>query len=107
MREGERSINEGCVRRLEIAVEKLEKVARSYENTRESNRVLADTTADPPDTPNAFRVDINTTRQLDLLICMDSNSKHINFRKLWTIQNSERKHPDPAPHPYQCWHKRH
>ena len=29
-------------------------------------------------------------KEVDLLICMDSNSKHINFRKLWTLRNSKR-----------------
>ena len=30
-------------------------------------------------------------KETDLLICMDSNFKYINYRKLWTINKSERK----------------
>ena len=33
----------------------------------------------------------NSTKEIDLLICKDSNFRHIDYRKLWTIKNSERR----------------
>ena len=30
-------------------------------------------------------------RNIDTLFCMDSNSKHIRFKKLWTVKNSARR----------------
>ena len=33
----------------------------------------------------------NSAKEIDLLICKDSNFRHIDYRKLWTIKNSERR----------------
>ena len=35
------------------------------------------------------RVNNPREKERDILMCMDSNSRHIKFRKLWTVRNSE------------------
>ena len=37
------------------------------------------------------KTDFNENLAADLMICIDSNRKYINFRKLWTINGTERK----------------
>ena len=40
---------------------------------------------------NAAHTDPEIGREIDLLIFFDSNRRSVDFRKLWTINNSERK----------------
>ena len=66
---------EEIIKNLETIVTRLEGVDKHYSPVIPRNEVD----------------DHSIEKERDLLICMDSNSKYINFRKLWTTRNSERK----------------
>lgn len=88
-KEEENTNTRNDIARLENDVKNIETLVRNYSKQRNS---FPTTTTDI----HAFNnIPLDETqnfgeKEVDLLICMDSNSKYINFRKLWTLRNSKR-----------------
>ena len=73
--------------KLESDIAKLKAVIESVKNT-----VKHEPSGGGSDPSNRQNTDNNTRRgikDLDILFCMDSNRRFIDFRKLWTIKGSQ------------------
>ena len=85
-----------------VALQKLSEVARNIYNNRDNkeanhrkeNPLITGNIANHNETTDMnleTRTQPTTTTETELLICMDSNRRYIDYRKLWTLKGSRRK----------------
>ena len=80
--------------KLEAGISKLERIVIAYSKTFDDHttppvRQPTSSTNSQADMSTNKRVNNHREKEHEILMCMDSNSRHIKFRKLWTVRNSE------------------
>ena len=81
-----------AVMRQHVEIEKIKDQLKTLKAPVVTNEDHTMETAEPLNNSNQRREQkLSKTKDVEILFCMDSNRKYIDFRKLWTLKGSRRK----------------